>query len=1485
MKKFLKALLVLSVFIVSSFAFVACGKAPKVEKIYVDIGTQTSITVTHKSDWTPEENLKVKAVLTDGSEIELDAEDCLFEDFNINNVGTQVVKVSYGAYQTTVTVIVKKYITGIAITSGSVPTEVLHTDELDLSNATVTVFYSDETKDENVSEGVTHSTPSTDTVSLKNTVKFYYQGFECEAEYEVKRKLLSISLDNNSYAKEVSWNENADAFDYDAVKVYATYADSVAPELVTLSASNFTRRVTTNIARSNDYFTVSYGGKTINSEDIEVYKSVSSIRYVSGLQSNIIYGEDFNTSNVEIEVTYNDGSKETVNNSQNASALVFGDADGEYTFALGANNLKITYVCERKVSSNANSCNFVVNVEDASNKTLIVNGNEGVRSNFFIKADKALMPTEEEIKANFTFSEDWRVNDVLISDLSLINISVSAKVGGIAGEYVATITYKDYVVKTISVYSIVDWSEANISVESISIVPGSLKVNVENGKGTNPVESLQLSVKYAGIEEPLVLDYLDYDGVGETLDASDLMVVSFDNQATFSDAVVKAVEFKVTYQGQVAAATINVQRSLVRIEAPEVSVLWNASGTIDFSSYDFTIIYLDGSVTVKGPASKNGYEMNKASLATTHSYDQACELTFALENCYGKSSAVCEFTYNVYEEATSLSQEGAVVEVEWDNEETYAQLNSTSMKVYLNYTSGNKEEIQLAEGTTSGYKVEQNIDRTIAGKQNFIISYYRYNGSELEKVDGFTVTVQVTVVDTILDYVIEGVSSTVLKDEVIDYTKVYLKPIFKSGKEASQTDYVVYNNVQVSPIDVSVANVTKTLSVVYNSKTYTKEIRVVEYNVLGFSAPTFVTQYNGRKQNQYDSTESTGVKGFNTTEEKYVVGDDNAFVFNPVVQVKYGNNTTGLKEDAVLKATTKIWQDGVGFVETTNAEYISFNGVTHEFTFGSEAKNQRFRVEVSLDDTRYSFVTSFEFDVVDGYNVYNAKQLSILDNKNGGNKWSNFLGAEYLGQTLNPASIVIHGNITITKDDIPTIHFYQESDVNTGDLDYGWYTEFENGEDPNPEDLYGQDKVIGSLKDTEGSDEEGYRFIYSRDVANGTSFTLHGNFFTLDLSKMPLVVRENGEINSTGHGVDSHVATFALWGDFSSKVTGSAEVRNIRWYGNAKKDNTDTNSGGVIGVKASSVNATFYNNLAEAFYIPYFFETPEENCEDIVMNLTKSNAYDSYNTLLYVWSVSRLNIDDCKLIGAGGPVMICDHVKHENDGSGGYTSNVFVDTKGMGTSVLESWVAGTEGWFGLYEGSGALAQQIKAFSALYQTSEYGKTLIREFDDREGQFINIVAVYKSGSIEGLSDCVIHGQMVFEGAEHNLKLTDNENLMYIASQVGLLDAALYQSQDKIQALMTNYGLSQEQAVAQLMANEEFIATVTGYVKGFASQGVFMVTDTGSVGFPGLDMTVNSGWYLDASVNFNGKPNVSSTQSGSKMYVYLPNGMAAVLGFYNA
>ena len=86
--------------------------------------------------------------------------------------------------------------------------------------------------------------------------------------------------------------------------------------------------------------------------------------------------------------------------------------------------------------------------------------------------------------------------------------------------------------------------------------------------------------------------------------------------------------------------------------------------------------------------------------------------------------------------------------------------------------------------------------------------------------------------------------------------------------------------------------------------------------------------------------------------------------------------------------------------------------------------------------------------------------------------------------------------------------------------------------------------------------------------------------------------------------------------------------------------------------------------------------------------------------------------------------MICDHVgNNATTAEGGIISQV--TTK---NSVLESYVAGTEGWFNAYAGASDLAAMIKALDHLF--NQYGVTIL----DASAQKLNLVAVYKSSSAE-------------------------------------------------------------------------------------------------------------------------------------------------------
>lgn len=190
-------------------------------------------------------------------------------------------------------------------------------------------------------------------------------------------------------------------------------------------------------------------------------------------------------------------------------------------------------------------------------------------------------------------------------------------------------------------------------------------------------------------------------------------------------------------------------------------------------------------------------------------------------------------------------------------------------------------------------------------------------------------------------------------------------------------------------------------------------------------------------------------------------------------------------------------------------------------------------------------------------------------------------------------------------------------------------------------------------------------------------------------------------------------------------------IENAFLIGNSNRSEDAMLSGGLIFAKIKIMDGACINCISNGWYISYFPET---------MTITKftiedCKAYDSFNCILYSWG-ARVSIKNSELIGAGGPVIIADH--HDEDsatGAGGYISGIDVD----GNSVLESYVAGSEGWFQQFNATSA-ATAIKQLSSQV-FAQYGYTFTKVENTIEK--FNLIAIYKSGSANGVTATPIRG----------------------------------------------------------------------------------------------------------------------------------------------
>ena len=140
------------------------------------------------------------------------------------------------------------------------------------------------------------------------------------------------------------------------------------------------------------------------------------------------------------------------------------------------------------------------------------------------------------------------------------------------------------------------------------------------------------------------------------------------------------------------------------------------------------------------------------------------------------------------------------------------------------------------------------------------------------------------------------------------------------------------------------------------------------------------------------------------------------------------------------------------------------------------------------------------------------------------------------------------------------------------------------------------------------------------------------------------------------------------------------------------------------------------------------------NRTDAEFRMEQCKAYDSYNCFVYNWGSPLVYIDKCEMVGAGGPVIIQDHVNPKNGGNPGNT--YIIDSK------LESYVTGSEGWFkGVH--ADMLVPVIKGCDAAF--NPFGRSFLKSNADKSLTYLNLICVNKSGDAESLQPQIIEGEV--------------------------------------------------------------------------------------------------------------------------------------------
>lgn len=488
------------------------------------------------------------------------------------------------------------------------------------------------------------------------------------------------------------------------------------------------------------------------------------------------------------------------------------------------------------------------------------------------------------------------------------------------------------------------------------------------------------------------------------------------------------------------------------------------------------------------------------------------------------------------------------------------------------------------------------------------------------------------------------------------------------------TKEVKAEDLEFSEIDTSTMGY-KELIITYGSKTLKVQIKVVSsitdtYDIVGFEKPKFVQDYLENIKVQ----ENKELEFMNRT-DGYYVGDDNEFVFLPIITALDNNGNDITLNKYLSKSQVFVKENGT-FTELVGGgmeEIVKVDNENSTFDFTQQAVGKTFKISVRpyyLTEKQESnverYTQSFEFTVVDGWNVYDVQNLSRFDNNPGtAHVWAEYKQANNIGNE-NTNAIILHNDIIVTTNDIPSAYKWQEGEV-------------------------GNTQIVGNLKNRKS--------IYTRAVAQNETFQFIGNYFTVDASKLPLISYDDD--NDNNNGGDSHSMLFAFGGDNDGAPTGvsmgDGVLKNTNFIGNGQRSEDIKYSGAINLLQTSSDHCLIDNTISRKFFTNFLFV--RQAAENIINN---SRAYDSYSCMIYSHQCDNNIIRSSELKGAGGPLIILTHVDPNKNPTSKY-SNLTVED-----SNLEALVTGTEAWF-VSHGAAELAGQIKAMNRLFtETSAYFK---------------------------------------------------------------------------------------------------------------------------------------------------------------------------------
>lgn len=520
-----------------------------------------------------------------------------------------------------------------------------------------------------------------------------------------------------------------------------------------------------------------------------------------------------------------------------------------------------------------------------------------------------------------------------------------------------------------------------------------------------------------------------------------------------------------------------------------------------------------------------------------------------------------------------------------------------------------------------------------------------------------------------------------------------------------------------------------------------------KYDLVSFDIPDFVETYKSAKESAGQSGESNFYQG----SELFTVGTLNVFEFEPVATFMNKETREIVPSTNYKKVTSVKVKSASAYVDADTNDYKVVDGGVK---FNDSAAGKQFKLTVFPQDFETVLedpVTpaEMEFKVERGFNVYEAKELGILNVTSHSSEWfydnpfSSHIGVKNgLTQTADTDNVfwdadhstytyldttavwreflVDTGTFTAeelnTIHDVPAVFFMEPITLMPEDIPDEYFVV--DGETGNTG--VNHDGRTGSLRDAA---------VIFHPIVDDQDITVNGNYFTLDVHSISLCnsTWKNGLTCYTGNetNVDpGHASLFKFNGRYQDRDTYHQNqvdlsnghkgiVKNVNTLGNTVK-NVATDDimqvTGLIFAKNVACGGEYTNNIIKQYQIGVFpdhfvgqTQNQDATREEDAINtrVTYTKIYDCSNSGICNYRNGGTYVAHCQFDRYGGAPIL------NAGGEDAYNSGITF----FGEDVeFNNFITGAEVYF-VAVGAAGQFSQLSAFNMAFNA--YGKSIVKD----------------------------------------------------------------------------------------------------------------------------------------------------------------------------